>query len=130
MRPRSLRAPADRWPTRIVLKEIGMTRLTVALAVWMSFASAAWASLAPRKESRALTRDIASVLVARLAAPAAEQPSAQATTQEFVLKENAEVLLNGKPCKYEQIPSNATIVLLELAADNKTVLKIHFRTPK
>jgi hypothetical protein len=41
-----------------------------------------------------------------------------------------EILLNGKPCIYEGIPDHASIVQMDVAADKKTVLKIHFRTQK
>jgi hypothetical protein len=44
-----------------------------------------------------------------------------------VVTDRTEILLDGKPCKYEAIPATASIVRMEVAADKKTVLKIHFR---
>jgi hypothetical protein len=41
-----------------------------------------------------------------------------------------EILLDGQSCKYAEIPSQAGIVRMEVAADKKTVLKIHFRSRK
>jgi hypothetical protein len=49
---------------------------------------------------------------------------------EFVITEQTEVLLDGKPCKYQDVFGNARIVRMEVAEDKKTVLKIHFRTAK
>jgi hypothetical protein len=40
------------------------------------------------------------------------------------------VQLDGRPCKYADVPSDAVVVLVELAADGKTVLKAHFRSRK
>jgi hypothetical protein len=52
------------------------------------------------------------------------------TTATFVVTEQTEVLLNGKPCKYEEVAGHACIVWMEVAADKKTVLKVHFRVGK
>jgi hypothetical protein len=111
--------------------------------------------LTPRKDSPTLGRDVPQAPAAKLSALALEQatgrgtrsevPPAQAarlsalareqaagreTQSEFVMTDQTEVLLNGKPCKYADVPGDARIVRMELAADNKTVRKIHFRTGK
>jgi hypothetical protein len=39
-------------------------------------------------------------------------------------------MLNGCACKYQDVPANAAIVDLAVGADQKTILKIHFRTKK
>jgi hypothetical protein len=49
---------------------------------------------------------------------------------DFFVTEETEVLLNGKPCSYAQIPAHASIVFMEVGADKKTVLKVHFRVVK
>jgi hypothetical protein len=104
-----------------------MTRLTFALAAWMSFVSVASASLGSRKESvRELPRARAATLARQ--APASAPGSLQQS--EFVLTTRTEILLNGKPCRYQDVPGLARIVFLELAADQKTALRIHFRTGK
>jgi hypothetical protein len=107
-----------------------MIRLTLALAIGMNVVPTAAASLAPPKEPPRFGKPAPP---ARTPKPLTEPrvPVAdRGTTPEFVLTAQTEVLLNGKPCKYEMIPGHARIVLLELAADNKTVVKIHFRTGK
>ncbi len=50
---------------------------------------------------------------------------------EFHLSTTTEVLLDGRPCRYEEVPDGATILLLETATnESKDILKIHFQTPK
>jgi hypothetical protein len=60
-----------------------------------------------------------------------ERKAARGEAQlEFVLTKETEVLLDGKPCKYEDIPANASILKMEVAADRKTVLRVQFRSGK
>jgi hypothetical protein len=54
----------------------------------------------------------------------------ESTVTEFVVTEQTEILLDGKPCKYQDVARDARIVRMEVAEDKKTVLKIHFRTRK
>ena len=49
---------------------------------------------------------------------------------EFQVTEQTEVLLDGKACRYQDVPQQATILRMEVAPDRKTVLRIHFRTGK
>jgi hypothetical protein len=137
------------------LEDFGMTRLTLTLAACLGFVSVASASLTPRKDPPTFGRDVPQAQAAKLAALALEQATARGTRSEvppaqaarlsalareqaaapeapseFVMTEQTEVLLNGKPCKYAEVPGHARIVRMELGADNKTVLKIHFRTGK
>jgi hypothetical protein len=103
-----------------------MIRLTLALAAWMFVVSAASATLTPRafgdevQKGRVVTRPTRT----------AAQAAARATNSQFVVTDRTEILLNGKPCRYEEVPDNARIVRMEVAPDNKTVLTIHFRTGK
>jgi hypothetical protein len=106
-----------------------MTRLTLALAAWLSVVSVVSAALAPRKETPAFREEVPQGLASQYSARALQQ-TARATNSEFVLTHETEVLLNGKPCKYAEIPRHARIVHMEVAEDEKTVLKIHFRTGK
>jgi hypothetical protein len=112
-----------------------MLRLTLALAVWISLVPVASASLAPRREPRnpgySLLAAQASRRPARAVKPEAERKAARGEAQlEFVLTKETEVLLDGKPCKYEDIPANASILKMEVAADRKTVLRVQFRSGK
>jgi hypothetical protein len=47
---------------------------------------------------------------------------------EFVITAKTEIKLDGKDCKYEDVPDDAEIVLLEVAADRRTILIIHFES--
>jgi hypothetical protein len=106
-----------------------MTRLMLALAAWISLVSVLSASLTPTREP---FRGGSEVAPARTPLPSAERPEALAGRggSDFVVTERTEVLLNGKPCRYETVPPGATIVQMEVAADGKTVLKVQFRTRK
>jgi hypothetical protein len=51
------------------------------------------------------------------------------SSDEFRITATTEVLLNGRPCRYEDVPDGATILLLETATnESKEILKIHFQT--
>jgi hypothetical protein len=107
-----------------------MSRLTLALAAWLSFASVSSASLTPRKEPRRFANEAPPAPASQLPAQALEQATGAETQSEFIVTEGTEILLNGKPCKYADVPASASIVRMEVAADKKTLLKIHFRTWK
>lgn len=50
-------------------------------------------------------------------------------SDDFRVTAKTEVLLNGRPCRYEEVPDGATILLLETATnESKEILKIHFQT--
>jgi hypothetical protein len=111
-------------------RQAGMTRVMLALLVWITASSVVSASLATPRELRRLADKVPAADVSRTLAVAREVLVAAESTPEFVLTERTEVWLNGKACKYEEIPGHATIVLLEVAMDKRTILKIHFRTGK
>jgi len=94
-----------------------MTRLTTALLFLLTFIPAASASLAPRAD--------------RLPAPRAElEPAPVQPQRKLVLTEQTEVRLNGRACRIAEVPPNAEVILLDLAADRTTIRKIHFRSKK
>jgi hypothetical protein len=112
------------------LEDRPMTRLTLAMVAWMSFAAIASASLTPRKEPTPLRNEAPKVQDAMLSAAALELALGPKTTPEFVVTDQTEILLDGKPCRYEAVPAHAVIVRMEVSEDKKTVLKIHFRVRK
>ncbi len=57
----------------------------------------------------------------------ARQPAA---TSEYVITEKTEILLDGKPARYEAVPGTATVERMEVAPDGKTVLRVYFRAGK
>jgi hypothetical protein len=108
-----------------------MIRLTLALAALIGLVSVAPASLAPRRDRNALGSD------APLRAPASPRAARSlaealrpANPSEYVLTEQTEVLLDGRPCRFGDVPERATILKMEVAADGKTVVKILFRSQK
>ena len=105
-----------------------MTRLILTFAIWMGCCSVAPASLSPRKERLPWARDVRPARPAKRLARAL--PPVVETRSDFVVTKATQVLLDGKPCRYEEIPARATIIRMEVAADGKTVLKIHFRSRK
>ena len=107
-----------------------MTRLTLALAAWIGLAAVTSASQTPRKETRAFAEEVTQMRAPQRLAQALEQVAARQTKSEFFVTERTEITVNGKACRYEEVPRDARIVQMELAADKKTVLKIHFRTGK
>jgi hypothetical protein len=111
-------------------EDMHMTRLTLALAAWMSFVSVVSASLTPRKDPPPFGKEFVRVQAPKLSAEALKLVVEQKATPEFVVTDQTEVLLDGKLCRYEEVPAHASIVRMEVAADKVTVLKIHFRTRK
>jgi hypothetical protein len=107
-----------------------MTRLAITLGAFLSLVSVASASLAPRTTPSQVEKEARREQAIRPVAQAPKQAQVREAPSEFVLTRGTEVLLNGQPCKYQDVPRHATIVRMEVAADNKTVLKIHFRARK
>lgn len=112
-----------------------MTRLTLTLAIWIGIVSVASAALTPRKDGRffdgrLLGKERPPAQALMLPAKALSRVVETTAPSEFAVTEQTEILLNGKPCRYADIPRQATIQRMELAPDNKTVLKIHFRVGK
>ena len=107
-----------------------MIRLTVALAIWIGFAAVASASLTAGKKSPALADQILQPQTAKPWDRAPNQAAATEAKSEFTVTDQTEIFLDGKPCKYTQVPSHANIVRMEVAADRKTVLRIEFQAGK
>lgn len=60
----------------------------------------------------------------------ASLPSASAK-DEFRVTPTTEVLLDGRPCRYEHIPDSAIIILLEtISNESKEITRIHFRSSR
>jgi hypothetical protein len=107
-----------------------MIRLTLTLATWLSFVSVGSASLTPAKASRPFGSDIPPVRAESGAPHGLGSGSTDGAESTFLVTDRTDVLLNGKPCKYAEVPGHARIVRMELGPDNKTVLRVFFRTGK
>jgi hypothetical protein len=95
---------------------IRVVRVAVVLAVLLSLVSMGWATLTPARDDSAFDKQSAK--------------KSPVDPSSFVVTKQTEILLDGKSCKYAEIPEHAVIVKMEVAADKKTLLRIHFRTPK
>jgi hypothetical protein len=107
-----------------------MKWLFLVVAFWLGAASGVSASLSPRRESSRADKEIPPALNAKLPPQVRAQATTQEANPEFNITEETEVLLNGQPCKYAEVPGHANIIWMKVATDRKTVLKIHFRTRK
>ena len=112
-----------------------MPRTVLTLAALLCSLSPALATLSPQPASPFA----AAALAASLAAAPQEKPLPPDVVQaayppgrndEFRITSQTEVLLNGRPCCYADVPRNAGVVKMEVSSDNQTVLKIQFRTRK
>jgi hypothetical protein len=107
-----------------------MTRVILALAAWMSVVATVSASLTPPKEPPAFGKEFDQVQAPMLSAKALKLVVKQSAISEFVVTDQTEIVLDGRLCRYAEVPAHATIMRIEVAADKVTVLKIHFRTKK
>ena len=113
-----------------------MPRLLGLLAATLCWSSTAFATVVPaptgRLDSDPIRRAVAATRSAGEARPAEARPAEPrpAADAEFNLTAQTEVLLDGRPCAYRDIPRTATIARIELAADRKTVLRIEFKSRK
>lgn len=54
--------------------------------------------------------------------------ASQPTKDEYQITEITEIKLDGRTCKYRDVPKNAEITSMEVTADKKIILKIHFQS--
>ena len=105
-----------------------MTRIAVALVAFVCAVPLALASLSPKSDSLILGKSLS--LVASKTREARAESLGLKGPEEFVITNHTEVTLDGSGCSYKDVPGNASIKHLEIAADRKTILKIDFRTQR
>jgi hypothetical protein len=97
-----------------------MIRLACTIVCILGLLTSAHANLVEKKVQSGSSR-IGEVFLKTLAR--------EASKDEYRVTEKTEVLLNGQPCPYKEIPDNAIIVYLEIDSSiNKEIVKIHFRS--
>ena len=106
-----------------------MFRLTLALAVWFGLTSVAAANFSPRPERLPLDERTRPATVKALALTPAVGTS-RTTESDYAVTEQTQILLDGQPCRYQDVPAKAVILRMEVAPDGKTVVRIHFRSQK
>ena len=107
-----------------------MIRLTLTLAAWVGLVPVALASLTPRQQSSASDRAVFPTLAAKSRREILTPIPVQEQRDDYTLTERTEVLLDGRPCRFEDVPARATIIGMEVGPDRKTVLKVRFRSRK
>ena len=113
-----------------------MSRMVLALTALLCSLCPALATLSPRTApppvDDKLTAPLAAPLPQDKPLPADVLQAAYPREQndEYRITSQTEVLLNGRPCCYADVPKSAGIVKMEVSSDNQTVLKIQFRTRK
>jgi hypothetical protein len=105
-----------------------MTRLLLAMALVLSTLPPARASLSQPRDRSGSDRTLSAGLARAFSTPLGRPASGPSGREEFRLTEDSEILLDGRPCSYKDVPGNVSITHMELGADKKTILKIHFRT--
>ncbi len=104
-----------------------MARVTLALLTCLCFVFPAPAAVSSSNGRPDLGRNLppsANRLLSRVLPQAA---SATPQADEYEVTENTEITLDGRPCKYRDVPANASIIKMEVSRDH-VALKIHFRT--
>jgi hypothetical protein len=59
-----------------------------------------------------------------------DQRGAAEQQEELTVNDDTEIKLDGKNCKYADVPKDAEIILLDVSADKRVIKKIHFRSKK
>ena len=111
--------PGKGWPVNT--EQDSMARCLLVVVVLLGAISSAAASLAPRPDTvpfgKGLPGEQGRVQWARLF------PQEKA----FRVTAETEVRLNGRRCKYEEVPADARIRHLEVGPDGQTILRVDFR---
>lgn len=101
-----------------------MPRWPLALLIALVLASAAVAAPAPRKNAPT-PKD----------APMREAPTTPAKSKEtpkepspYEMTAETEVLLDDQPCEYADVPDSAIVTRLEVLPDQRTIVRIYFRS--
>ena len=102
-----------------------MTRLAGAVGALLCLASPVAAGL-DRSWLADRTGDTRLLLTQGLIPDTTEVP----TPPTAELTTDTKVFLDGKSCRFQDVPATATIVRLELAEDGKTINRVEFRSKK
>jgi hypothetical protein len=98
-------------------------RLTTALVACLCFVTSATAITVPSRPRQ-------SVLAGKpIPAGLVKAVTGSEEDEGFTVTAQTEIQLDGKACKYADVPKDAQITLLEVSKD-RVILKIHFRSKK
>ncbi len=100
-----------------------MIRLALGLIACLAFSSSATAIVTPHKEYARLRESAFR--------PAAQSFLVRAEERPYQIHEETEVRLDGRKCRYADVPDTAEIILMEIDSDeSRIILRIHFRSRK
>lgn len=100
-----------------------MIRSVLVLLMSLTFLPSAMATISPRHEPAA-RRERVQLLFAKVIPVLAQDPP-------YRITEKTEVMLNGRECRYEEVPSSARIIFMEIdSEESKVILRIHFQDRK
>jgi hypothetical protein len=105
-----------------------MRCLAVLLIAFACLSPSAFASLARPKDGASLTTDLRPAATRTIAEKTWQPQTTSGPKAQLVITEQTEVKLDGRPCCYQDVPHGATVVGAETGLDNRTILRIHFRT--
>jgi hypothetical protein len=100
-----------------------MARLTTALVALLCCLPLAQGKVAPRKDCPTCSKQFTQRAIK-------EAFATEESNDDLVITAATEIQLDGRACKYEDVPKGAEVVLLQIASDKKAILKIHFRSKK
>jgi len=99
-----------------------MIRCVVSLMAWIALLPSANARVMPHKDFSPLRESYY---------PFVKQTLALTSDRPYQITEQTEVLLDGRKCKYQEVPSSAKIIEMEIDSDiSRGVLRIHFQSRK
>jgi hypothetical protein len=98
-----------------------VTRLALALVASLCCLPSVQATLSPRTAYGNFDREVSRSATAAASRARGKGPS---------FTDKTEVMLDGRACKYQDVPADAEVVLLHLTSDKKVILRIHFRTKR
>jgi hypothetical protein len=107
-----------------------MTRKALPILVLLLILPNASATLTPPREPFPLMEIPPGKATPTQSAASSLDTPARGQKEKFQLTEQTEVFLDGRPCRYQDVPSGASIAKMEVAADKKTILMIHFHSKK
>jgi hypothetical protein len=97
-----------------------MLRYSLALIVLLNCLSVVSAMFTPQASNLRQVKDLSSEF--RQVARVPEQK------RELVITAETQIQVNGRPCRLDEVPAGAEIILLDVGANSTVIRKIHFRT--
>ena len=100
-----------------------MIRYFLTLMSWIALLPSANAMITPHRDFSPLRESGYHPFVKRLTALAQDRP--------YQITEQTEVLLDGRTCKYQEVPNSAEIIQMEIDSDiSRGIVRIHFQSRK